>query len=321
MGKDTRARKWQITINNPFEHGMNHPRIRAEWDGMELEYACMCDEVGKEGTYHTHIFIQGKNAIRFSTMKNKFPVAHIEMASGTAQQNRDYIRKEGKWEKDRKKETNLPETFEEFGECPVERPGQRTDIESLYDMIREGKSNKEIMDEDPRYMMHLDKIERARQIVIEAQYRDTFRSLVVEYHWGETGTGKTRGVMEKYGYKNVHRVTDYEHPWDSYRQQDVVIFEEFRSSLKIQDMLNYLDGYPLELPCRYVNKIACYTKVYLITNIPIEEQYPQVQREAPMTWAAFRRRIPEVRHFAKPILWSEWIGGANGQRESQECPF
>ncbi len=30
--------------------------------------------------------------------------------------------------------------------------------------------------------------------------------------------------------------------------QDVIVFEEFRSSLKIQDMLNYLDGYPCELP-------------------------------------------------------------------------
>ena len=318
--KDTRTRKWQVTINNPVEHGMDHVRIRALLGEMELEYSCMCDEVGENGTYHTHIFIQGKNQIRFSTMKNKFPGAHFEMANGTAQQNRDYILKEGKWAKDKKKETNLPETFEEFGECPVERPGRRTDLEDLYDMIREGKTNKEIMDEDPRFMMCLDKIERARQTWIEAQYREKFRHLQVEYWWGGTGSGKTRRAMETHGYANVYRVTDYEHPWDGYRQQDVVIFEEFRSSLKIQDMLNYLDGYPLELPCRYVNKIACYTRVYLLTNISLDEQYPQVQRDQPLTWDAFKRRITSVERFDRPkqVLWSDWVGGGN---EHGDCPF
>lgn len=204
---------------------------------------------------------------------------------------------EGVYAKSKKKETNLPETFEEFGECPIERPGRRTDLDDLYDMIREGKTNKEIMDEDSRYMLHLDRIERARQIVVEAQYRDIFRKMETAYLWGPTETGKTRGVMESKGYGKVHRVTDYDHPWDSYRQQQVVIFEEFRSSLKIQDMLNYLDGYPLELPCRYVNKIACFTEVFIISNISIDEQYPQIQREQPKTWDAFRRRIHEVRYF------------------------
>lgn len=314
MAKDTRTRKWQVTINNPSEHGMDHSRLRAIIVGLELEYACLCDEIGEEGTYHTHIYIQGKNQIRFSTMKNHFPGAHFEMAKGTAQQNRDYIRKEGKWAKDKKKETNLAETFEEFGECPQERPGRRSDLDDLYDMIREGKTNKEIMDEDPRYMMHLDKIERARQIVVESEYRDVFRTMQTAYWWGATETGKTRGVMEKYGYGKVHRVTDYEHPWDSYRQQKIVVFEEFRSSLKIQDMLNYLDGYPLELPCRYVNKIACFTDVFLISNIPLDEQYPQIQKEQPKTWEAFRRRIHAVKYF-----WEEtkeaW------RKKVRDCPF
>lgn len=300
--KDTRTRKWQVTINNPSEHGLDHGRLRAALEEMELEYSCMCDEIGEEGTYHTHLFVQGKNQIRFSTMKNKFPGAHFEMANGTAQQNRDYIRKEGKWAKDKKKETNLPETFEEFGECPIERPGRRTDIEDLYDWIKEGKTDLEIMEEDPRYMFNLDKIDRARQIVLEGRFRGVWRNLHVEYWWGDTGTGKTRGVYEKHGYQNVYRITDYEHPFDSYRQQPVVVFEEFRSSLKIQDMLSFLDGHPLELPCRYHNKIACYETVYLITNIPIYRQYETVQKEFPSTYQALMRRIHDIRHFGKPEL-------------------
>lgn len=104
--------------------------------------------------------------------------------------------------------------------------------------------------------------------------------------------------MEKYGYSNCYRVTDYQHPFDSYNGQDIVIFEEFRSSLKIQDMLNYLDGYPLDLPCRYNNKIACFTKVYIISNISLNDQYYDIQRNYEETWKAFLRRIHEVQVFS-----------------------
>ena len=97
--------------------------------------------------------------------------------------------------------------------------------------------------------------------------------------------------MEKYGYENVYRVTDYEHPFDGYKGQDVIVFEEFRSCIKIGDMLDYLDIYPLTLPCRYNNKIACFTKIFIISNIPLEQQYPEIQREQPRTWVAFLRRI------------------------------
>lgn len=222
------------------------------------------------------------------------------MARGTSQQNRDYIRKEGeKWSKDKKKETNLQETFEEDGEMPIERQGARNDLADLYDQIKSGKTNAEIIESNPEYMFNIDQIERARQTIREDQYKDEFRQLEVTYIFGPTGTGKTRSVMEKFRYRNVFRVTDYKHPFDGYKGQDIVILEEFRSSLEIQDMLNYLDGYPLELPCRYANKVACYTQVYIITNIDLAEQYPRVQDEQPETWQAFLRRIHKVKIYSK----------------------
>ncbi len=216
------------------------------------------------------------------------------MAKGTSLQNRDYVFKEGKWEKDKKKETNLPDTHEEFGEMPLERQGHRSDIEDLYDMIKNGMTNFEIMENAPQYLLNIDKVEKVRQIVKEENYKTVFRQLNVNYIYGSTGVGKTRGIMEMYGYQNIFRITDYDHPFDNYKGQDIIIFEEFRSSLKIQDMLNYLDGYPLELPCRYANKIACYTKVYIITNIPLSDQYGGIQQDCKETWQAFLRRVNRV---------------------------
>ena len=56
-------------------------------------------------------------------------------------------------------------------------------------------------------------------------------------------------------------------------------------------MLNYLDVHPLMLPARYTDKVACFRKVYIISNIPLEEQYLSVQQNEPETWQAFSRRI------------------------------
>lgn len=295
MANDTQSRKWQLTINNPTEKGFTHERIRAELDSLKsVIYWCMADEIGENGTYHTHVYIQGKGAMRFSTIKKRFDSAHIEMAKGTALQNREYVAKSGKWEKDKKHETCVDGTFEEWGEMPVERQGARNDLADLHAMVKEGLSDYDILEQMPEAMLQLDKIQLTRQVIVQEKYKNSWRDLTCAYIYGDTGTGKTRSVMEKYGYENVFRVTDYFHPFDNYRGQDVIIFEEFRSGFRIADMLNYLDGYPLELPCRYANKYACYTKVYIISNIPLSEQYRNQPQES---FNAFLRRINYVLHY------------------------
>lgn len=298
MQKDTQSRKWQITINNPVDKGFTHNSIKDILSTFKsCVYYCFSDEIGEEGTYHTHIYMCCSSAVRFSTIQNKFGGGHYEMAKGTSQENRDYVYKEGKWEKDKKKETNLPDTHEEWGDLPVERQGKRNDIDDLYDMIKSGMSDYEILESCPNYMLQLDKVERVRQTVREDKYKNEWRTLSVTYVWGETGTGKTRMVMEKYGYANVYRVTDYDHPFDGYRGQEIIAFEEFRSDLKIGDMLKYLDGYPLSLGCRYLNKQACYTTVYILTNVPLSFQYRHIQEDEPRSYQAFLRRINEVHHY------------------------
>ncbi len=114
-------------------------------------------------------------------------------------------------------------------------------------------------------------LEQVRQELITEQFRDTFRTLETVYIYGATGLGKTRFVMEKYCYENVCQITSYQHGcFDKYQSEDVIVFDELSSSLKIQDMNNYLDCYPILLPCRYANRVGCFTKVYIISNIPLE---------------------------------------------------
>ena len=295
MARKPSARKFQLTINNPADHGLSHDRLKdtlSQFPGTV--YWCMCDEIGEQRTYHTHVYVVFKNGVMFETLHKRFYGAHIEQANGSNQENRDYVRKEGKWLEDAKHETNLADTFEEWGELPPDRSRSETQAHQIMQMVTDGKTNSEILAEIPGAYNKLPYIEQARQTLLNARFKDTWRNLQVTYIWGQTGAGKTRSVMEHYGYSNVYRVTDYSHPFDGYNGQDVILFEEFRSSLPLSAMLNYLDGYPVELPCRYCNKVACFTKVFLISNIPLDKQYTNIQREEPESWNAFRRRIGSV---------------------------
>lgn len=295
---DAQGRKWQLTINNPINKKRNytHEAIKQSLISMKsLEYFCMSDELAT--TFHTHIYILFRSPVRFSTIKNRFPEAHIEKAYGTSVQNREYVFKEGKWAEDKKKETNLSDTHEEWGELPQERQGARNDYAELYEMITEGMSNYEILEEQPDFISQIERLDKVRQIIQEENFKEIFRKLEVTYLYGDTGSGKTRGVMEQYGYGNVFRVTNYKHPFDQYKGQDIIMFEEFQSSIPMNQMLVYLDGYPVMLPCRYSDKVACFTKVYILSNIDLKEQYPNVQNDSPETWRAFLRRIHKVQVF------------------------
>lgn len=305
------SRKWQLTINNPLEHGFDHPRIREELEKMTgLLYWCLCDEIGQEETLHTHVYLVLRTPRPHVTIGNRFPGAHREVARGTSQQNRNYVLKESEvYNKQsdgcydytdssgkRHIGTNYSDTFEEGGEMPQEQQGKSKVIDQIYALVKEGVSNLEIVEAIPSAMLQMEKIDRTRSMLRDSQFVNAWRELTVSYLWGETGAGKTRSVMERYGYQNCYRVTDYKHPFDDYDGQDVLIFEEFRGQIKIANMLNYLDGYPLLLPCRYFNRHACFTKVFIITNLPLDMQYPGEHAE---TRKAFLRRIHEEIQFHK----------------------
>ena len=137
--KDSQSRKWQLTINNPVEKGFTHEKLNSILASMSsVIYYCMADEIGENQTYHTHVFLCGRSGIRFSTLKKQFEGAHFEMAKGTAEQNMQYVSKTGKWLNDRKHETCVDGTFEEYGEMPIERQGKRNDLDDLYGMIKDG---------------------------------------------------------------------------------------------------------------------------------------------------------------------------------------
>ena len=298
MGNNTQSRKWSLVINNPLEAGLDHAAIREILHRFSPAYFCMADEIATTGTYHTHIFLYSPSPMRFSTIKGRFPTAHIEKAYGSAKDNRDYIRKEGRWADTEKAETSVPGTFEEWGDLPAEKEEASPDNYRLLQSLREGMTSLEAVEDNPDRFYHYREIETVRQSILEDTYSTTMRQVEVTYLFGASGTGKTRGIFERHNPKSICRITDYGGKngvrFDSYRGQEVLVFEEFHSQIPISAMLNYLDIYPIMLPARYNDRVACYTTVYLTSNIPLEAQYQEIQRYQLETWYAFLRRIHNV---------------------------
>lgn len=114
----------------------------------------------------------------------------------------------------------------------------------LYAMIEAGMNNARILAYIQDYILQIEKLDKVRTTLFAEKAKESERvNLKCINIYGETNTGKTSGVLEKHGCRNVYRVTDYAHPFDNYDCQQVTCFDEFRPSVKLGDMLNYCDRY------------------------------------------------------------------------------
>lgn len=317
----------QLTINNPKEKGFDHQKIKDTLNHMKpTVYYCLADEIGgREKTYHTHIYVLFSTPVSFKTIKNRFPEAHIERTRGTRKENIDYIKKSGIWASTDKSDTCVEGTFEEVGTLPTESAGSDILLNRLYQLVQDGYTDVELMAINTDFCSMLNIAQKIRLEFLNAKFKGNRRlDITVIYLFGKCGSGKTRYVLDLYGDSNVYRVTDYKNPFDSYAGEDVLCLDEFNSNnkytIEINELNNLCDIYPLELRSRYQNKVACYTKVYIISNLDIDEQYKDVQRQAPELWNAFTRRITRIMYFTDVGVWIEYDSYAD-YLKSKENPF
>ena len=280
MATDTMSKKYHIVINNPKEKDLEHEEIkRCLFSLKATAYFCMADEIATTGTYHTHIFVYFKNRVRFSTVQKLLPNANIQTAYGSPQSNRDYIKKEGRWLDDAKHETNLPETFEEWGELPAEFQGERSDLDDIGDMIDEGMTPSEIMAERFAYRRYERMI---RSAYYDKRKRETpiKREVKVHYLVGESATGKSSTYVqlcEQYGEDNIFLLTDYDGGgFDTYNGESVLFMDEYKAQFPFATLLLILDNLKAQVHARYTNATALWSEVYITSVFPPEELYKKM---------------------------------------------
>lgn len=294
----TKSTKYLLTINNPIEHGLDRDTIIRKCAELGPVYVAMSDEIGlNEKTPHTHVYIVFRNARSFNKIKACFEAAHIDRCFGSHDQNIDYVFKQGKWEQDAKGETNLRDTHYEAGTRPENNQGRRTDLAAVKEMIDDEKTVDEIIDAFPNLIFKYDQIGRLVEMKKDKKYKREFREVEVYYIWGPTKSGKTYYVFDHNDIEQVYRMEDGKNPFDNYNGEDVLFMDEYHSDLSIGMFLKLTDKYPVHLVRRYYNKVVRYHKVYVVSNVPIEAQYPEIASMDPNTYDAFLGRFKAFIHF------------------------
>lgn len=134
------ARKWLFVVNNYSEDEV--AALQALGHSGDIEYICIGKEVAPTtGTPHLQGYLELKRKKRRNGVKRLLGInrVHLEITRGTGEQNKKYCSKT-------RDEDEVPnEWFWESGEM-IPNQGQRTDLESIQQMIKSGASELEIAD-------------------------------------------------------------------------------------------------------------------------------------------------------------------------------
>lgn len=221
--KNTRSRGWCFTVCNYDDKDVELVNSLVD----EAQAVIAAYEVAPDtGTPHIQGYVYYANQRSFMSMKKRLPRAHYEAALGTGEQNVVYCSKEG-------------EVFLKEGVFPAR--GKRTDIESLYDMLRQGASMREILggDATPNYQC----LQIAEKYL---KYNERERDWIpeVKYFFGPPGAGKTRAAREWLGEDTYTANRTTSKFWDGYDAHNGVLIDDFRTDwCKFVELLGITDRY------------------------------------------------------------------------------
>ena len=229
---------------------------------------------------------------------------HLEIRKGTRQQARDYalktqatLEKYPKW-KDHGLRKEGTEPFE-FGSWDTKmKSGRRTDLEDIWQLIRGGANEYEVLEQYPKaYMMYTRGVRNARQMYVQRN-QSHFRKVDVRVNWGDAGTGKTRFAYENHDPSDVYELASLDPLWfDGYSGQKVLLINEFYGQLRPSKLLKLLDGYRTQYPVKGGFITAEWDTVIITSNQHPEQWYGE---KVPLEVKhAIARRIDGIEHFVK----------------------
>lgn len=282
---DKQQKVFFLTINNPETYGYDHDKIidivHAKF--KNVIYWCMCDEQGS--TYHCHIYILLSKKKRWSSVQRAFSHAHIEASvKGSPEQCRAYIRKEGKFSKE-KKETNFPDTFYEEGTIPdffisADKTEMLLQIEEMLDS---GMRPSEIMDKSLVFRQYETLI---RKQYFAKRFAETppLRNIEVVWHLGASGSGKTYSYVnlcKEHGADSVFYASDFANNCtamlDNYEAQPYLYIDEVKTdSFRYGYLLQLLQGYRTPIHSRYSNVYSLWKQIDISSIYTPRELYEEM---------------------------------------------
>jgi len=146
----------------------------------------------------------------------------------------------------------------------------------------------------------LPRIKQLRQELLDERYSKEVRDVHVIFMYGPTRQGKSTSLRRIYNlgagldYCKVGKAT-HTGKFDKYNGHDIIVFDEFKGKIELTEMNEYLEGEPLHLPARNYDRVACYTKVFIMSNYSLAELYVKEREKGEKpSYDAFVARINEI---------------------------
>lgn len=135
-------RHWCFTLNNPLS--VDCSDFFKDGNGAPL-YTYLVfqqEQAPGTGTRHLQGYVEFPNPRALAGVKRILPSAHWEQRRGTREQARAYCMKA---------ESRFPDTEPiEYGEFVPSQQGARTDLEALRDLIKQGATKRQLLEEHPQ---------------------------------------------------------------------------------------------------------------------------------------------------------------------------
>lgn len=280
-----------------FKMEIDWERIYNDNSDVIRYLVCQLEESPKTGKFHYQGYIQFFKACRFARFQKLInDKCHMEIARGTTIENLEYCTKI---------KTSLGEVWE-FGK-PTSQ-GKRNDWNHIKDMIDDGATIQELAHKHfGDYIRYHRGFEKYKYIHDKSESQNR-RSVKVKLILGPTGTGKTQGVLDKFGDDKVY-ILEFDKGsnvwWDGYQGEDVILLDDYNNNYNLPRLLRVLDKYKLRLPIKGGFTWAKWTKVFITTNLRKCELHESAKDEHRN---ALFRRIDEIDNkWVEPIAESSSV--------------
>lgn len=256
----TQSKRFCFTLNNYT------PEDEVNVKALECAFLVYGHEVAPStGTPHLQGYIEMHKKTTIKGMTKVLPRTSFQVCKGTADHNITYCQKEG---------ANI------FTKGAPAKQGERNDLTNLRNDIMEGRTTVDqiVLDKPDLYHQYgrtLSKIEDLRM-------RKLFRTETTQGLWyfGPTGVGKSHKAYANYS-PDTHYNWKDDNGWqDGYAQQETVIINEFRGSIKFSELLQLVDKWPFDVRRRNREPMPFTSKLVIITSsLPPEQVYKMLDHK------------------------------------------